>query len=100
MREISLLIIYGAMFALSTAKPWPYTNSYIPRGYAHQEGYYDLGGRYHVANNQFVSTQQEPGLIECQSASYENGDSIAYVHVCEAGKSSNGEQSMQRANLT
>ena len=99
MREISLLIIC-AMFALSTAKQWPYTNSYSPRGYAHQEGYYDSGGRYHVANNQFASTQQKPGRTQCQSASYENGGLTTYVHVCEAGKDSNGEQSMQRANLT
>ena len=94
MREISLLIIC-ATFALSTAKPW-YTDNYSGR--AHQEGYFppDSEGRYDDAAkgmspyNQFAFTQKA-GLMQCQSAAHERDNITTYVHVCEAGKDSDGE---------
>ena len=81
------------MFALSTAKPC-YTDNYSGR--AHQEGYFDYEGRYHDAAkakspyNQFAFTQKA-GLMQCRSAAVESDAITTYVHVCEAGKDSDGE---------
>ena len=85
------------MFALSTAKLW-YTDSNSPWVYtdrAHQEGYFDSEGRYHDAAkaiyNQFPAFTQKAGLMQCQSAAHERHSITTYVHVCEAGKDSDGE---------